>query len=294
MSLEAIAAQAVSGLIVATQLFLVASGLTLIFGVARIINMAHASFYMFGAYLFYVVTDRIGNLTIGYVVALITVPLMVAALATVLEVVIYRRVYHHGMFVVAMLSFGLVFIAEGMARVIFGNQAYLVELPEVLRGSIYVGSYGFPAFSVPVLVMAPLVALAIWAVFYRTRFGIVVRAATMDPEMLNALGINVPRVTTITFAAAAWLAALGGILAAPTTALLPTMDSDILIEAFAVVVIGGLGSVAGSVLAALIIGELLAFGLLAFPALSLVLVFVIMAVVLVIRPWGLRGSPMPD
>jgi len=292
--MELVFLQFVSGLIKAMLLFLVASGLSLIFGVSRVINLAHASFYMLGAYLFLSVMELIPNRTLGYGLALVVVPVAIALLAGALEISLLRRAYRGGILSVVIVTFGLIFLIEGSTRIIWSDKQIMIPTPEWLRGALSLAGFPISLYYLPIVIVAPLVGLGIWFVFYRTRWGMVVRAATMDREMLGALGINVPRVFTVTFVLAAWLAGLGGVLAAPTTGVTPTMDSTIIIEAFAVVVIGGLGSIAGSFIAALLIGELLAFGLLVFPALSLALVFIVMAVVLASRPWGLMGRPLPD
>lgn len=292
--MELVFLQLVGGLVKAMLLFLIASGLSLVFGVSRVINLAHASFYMLGAYLFYTVMEHVANRNLGYGLALVAVPVVVALLAGLLEMTLLRKAYKGGMLSVVMVTFGMIFLVEGITRIIWSDTQLIVSTPAFLKGAVSLGGFPFSLYYVPIVTVAPLVALGIWFLFYRTRWGTVVRAATTDREMLGALGVNVPRVFTITFIMAAWLAGLGGVLAAPTNALLPSMDSNVIIEAFAVVVIGGLGSIAGSFIAALLIGELLAFGLLVFPALSLALVFVVMAVVLTMRPWGLMGRQLPD
>jgi branched-chain amino acid transport system permease protein len=149
----------------------------------------------------------------------------------------------------------------------------------------------FPSYYLLVLVLSPLVAVGLWLVFYQTRWGMLVRAATLDREMLGALGVNVSKLYTQVFVFGSWLAGLAGALAAPTVAVALGMDADVLINAFVVVVIGGLGSFAGSLISALLVGQLQSFGILIFPAVSIVLLFAIMAVVLIVRPWGLLGTP---
>ena len=161
----------------------------------------------------------------------------------------------------------------------------------VKAGSVRIFGQPFPAYYLLVLGLSPLVAVGLWLVFYRTRWGMLVRAATVDREMLGALGVDVSKLYTQVFAFGSWLAGLGGALAAPTVAVALGMDADVLINAFVVVVIGGLGSFAGTLISALLVGELQSFGILIFPGVSIVLPFALMAVVLMIRPWGLLGEP---
>ena len=166
-----------------------------------------------------------------------------------------------------------------------------VSRPDALAGSIPIFGQPFPSYYLLVLGLAPVVAVGLWLIFYRTRWGMLIRAATVDREMLGALGVNVSALYTQVFAFGSWLAGLGGALAAPTIAVALGMDGDVLTTAFVVVVIGGLGSFAGSFISALLVGLLQSFGILIFPAVSIVLLFAIMAVVLVVRPWGLLGRP---
>ena len=163
--------------------------------------------------------------------------------------------------------------------------------PEALAGSVLIFGQPFPSYYLLVLGLAPAVAVGLWLIFYRTRWGMLIRAATVDREMLGALGVNVAALYTQVFAFGSWLAGLGGALAAPTIAVALGMDGDVLTTAFVVVVVGGLGSFAGSFISALLVGLLQSFGILVFPAVSIVLLFALMAVVLVVRPWGLLGRP---
>jgi len=280
-----------SGLIKAMLLFLIASGLSLIWGMGRVINVAHASFYVLGAFIVLSMMQLPFDAAINYALALVLAPIIVALVAAVIELGLLRRVYHRGILPVVMVTFGLVFVFQGLVRIIWGDELHVVNTPAFMRGAVSLGVVTIAKNQLPIIIVAPLTAIGIWAVFYRTRWGTLVRAATQDREMLNALGTNVPRLFTVTFMMAASLAALGGVLVAPTIGLFPAMDGPLIVDAFAVVVIGGLGSILGSLLAAIIIGLVFAFSLLIAPELGTVLTFLIMAVVLSFRPWGLRGSP---
>jgi branched-subunit amino acid ABC-type transport system permease component len=289
--METFLLQLSSGLIKALLLFLIASGLSLIWGMGRVINVAHASFYVLGAFLVLTIMQLPSPSAVNYVIALLLAPVIVALIAAVMELGLLRRTYHRGILPVVMVTFGMVFVFQGLIRIIWGDELHIVATPSFLRGAVSLGVVTIAKNQLPIIIVAPLTAIGIWAVFYRTRWGTLVRAATQDREMLGALGINVPRLFTITFMMAAWLAALGGVLVAPTIGLYPAMDGPLIVDAFAVVVIGGLGSILGSLLAAIIIGLVFAFSLLIAPELGTVLTFLIMAVVLSFRPWGLRGSP---
>jgi branched-subunit amino acid ABC-type transport system permease component len=289
--METILLQLSSGLIKAMLLFLIASGLSLIWGMGRVINVAHASFYVLGAFTVFSIMKLPTPSSFNYAVALVIAPVLVALVAAVIELGLLRRTYHRGILPVVMITFGLVFVIQGLIGLIWGNSLHVVATPTFLRGAVSIGVVTIAKNQLPIVIVAPLTAVGIWVVFYRTRWGTLVRAATQDREMLGALGVNVPRLFTITFMMAAWLSALGGVLVAPTVGLFPAMDGPLIVDAFAVVVIGGLGSVLGSLLAAIIIGLVFAFSLLVAPELNTVLTFLIMAVVLSIRPWGLRGTP---
>lgn len=275
-----------SGLIKAMFLFLIASGLSLIFGVTRVINLAHGSFYMLGAYLLLTLAGPLGFWT-----GLLAAPVVVAALGGAVEVLLLRRLYRSGELYVVLLTFAVILIVGDTTKLAWGNQFITVAGPALLAGTVKLLGHDFPRYNLLILALGPLLALGLWALFYRTRWGLLVRAAAMDREMLGALGVNVRRLLTATFVFGSWLAGLGGALSAPLVALEPTMDASIIMEAFSVVVIGGLGSFAGSLLGSVLIGELESFGILVFPAISLALIFGLMATILIARPWGLFGKP---
>jgi branched-chain amino acid transport system permease protein len=223
--------------------------------------------------------------------ALLVAPLGVAALGGVVEMALLRRIYHRDPLMQLILTFGLILVIGTLVLLVWGPDNKSVERPEILAGSVTLFGQFFPSYYVLVLLLAPLVAVGMWLVFYRTRWGMLIRAATVDREMLGALGVNVAALYTQVFVFGSWLAGLGGALAAPTVAVALGMDSDVLTNAFVVVVIGGLGSFAGSFISAVLVGLLQSFGILIFPAISIVLLFALMAVVLIVRPWGLLGRP---
>jgi branched-chain amino acid transport system permease protein len=281
--------QVMSGLSVGMFLFLVSVGMSLIFGVTRIVNLAHGSLYMVGAYLMVTLVDVLPDRPWAFWLALLGAPLGVAALGAVIEVSLLRLIYGRDPLMQLILTFGLILVISTLVLLAWGPDNKSVSRPEALAGSVPVLGQPFPSYYLLVLVLSPLVALGLWLIFYRTRWGMLVRAATVDREMLGALGVNVKALYTQVFAFGSWLAGFAGALAAPTVAVALGMDGDVLTTAFVVVVIGGLGSFAGSFVSALMVGLLQSFGILIFPAVSIVLLFALMAVVLIVRPWGLFG-----
>ncbi|OGA85828.1 MAG: hypothetical protein A3G27_14340 [Betaproteobacteria bacterium RIFCSPLOWO2_12_FULL_66_14] len=294
--MEELALQFVSGLLKAMFLFLLASGLSLIFGVSRVLNITHGAFYALGAYLAYVATrsgapggGALGPA--GFAAAVLGAGIAVGLLGAVFEVLILRRVYRAGMLFVALVTFGAILVIEEFIKIVWGAGLLAVPRPAGLDGAIAFGANRLPVYDVLLLAVGALIALGLWIVVERTRFGLLVRAAAIDREMLSVLGVDVPRLYTFTFAGGACLAALAGALAAPMVSLTPTMGSLILIEVFAVVVIGGLGSLPGSLIGALIVGEFEAFGILVLPELAMPMLYLLMAVILIVRPSGILGVP---
>ena len=286
-----IVVQVISGFSVGMFLFLVSVGMSLIFGVTRIINLAHGSFYMVGAYFMVTLIELLPGNPVSFWVALFLAPIGVAILGGVIEIALLRRVYRRDPMMQLILTFGLILVIGTLVLLVWGPDNKSVARPEALAGSVRILGQPFPSYYLLVLGLSPLIAVGLWLVFYRSRWGMLVRAATVDREMLGALGVDVAKLYTQVFVFGSWLAGLGGALAAPTVAVALGMDADVLINAFVVVVIGGLGSFAGSLISALLVGELQSFGILIFPAVSIVLLFAIMAVVLIVRPWGLLGEP---
>jgi branched-chain amino acid transport system permease protein len=283
--------QVMSGLSVGMFLFLVSVGMSLIFGVTRIVNLAHGSFYMVGAYLMVTLVELLPEHAWSFWGALVLAPFGVAALGGVIEVGLLRRIYHRDPLLQLILTFGLILVIGTLVLLAWGPDNKSVSRPEALAGSVRVFGQPFPSYYLVVLALAPVVAVGLWFIFYRTRWGMLIRAATVDREMLGALGVDVATLYTQVFLFGSWLAGLGGALSAPTVAVALGMDGDVLTTAFVVVVIGGLGSFAGTFISALLVGELQSFGILIFPSVSIVLLFLIMAVVLIVRPWGLLGHP---
>lgn len=280
--------QFLTGLASAASLFLVASGLSIIFGVTRIVNFAHGAFYMLGAYLAYTLTERLSG-ALGFWGGIVAAALIVAVLGAIVEMLLLRRIYHAPELFQLLATFGLTLVIEDLAIIVWGPEDLVGRRAPGFRGSVEILGQSVPSYDLFLMVLGPLVLALLWFLFHRTRFGVLVRAATQDRDMVAALGVNQSWLFTGVFALGIFLAALGGALQIPRGGANHLMDLQIIVEVFVVVVIGGLGSVTGAFVAALIVAELNAFGILILPQISLILVFVVMAAVLVVRPFGLFG-----
>lgn len=285
-----LAIQFLTGLASAASLFLVASGLSIIFGVTRIVNFAHGAFYMLGAYIAYTLTERFSG-ALGFWGGLIAAALAVAAIGALLEIVLLRRIYRAPELFQLLATFGVTLMVQDLVVMIWGPEDLVGPRAPGLRGAVEIFGQAVPSYDLFLIVLGPAVLGLLWLLFHRTRWGILVRAATQDRDMVAALGVNQKWLFTSVFALGVFLAGLGGALQIPRDAVSHAMDLRIIVEVFVVVVIGGLGSVLGAFIAAVIVSELNAFGILVFPKISLVLVFLVMAAVLVVRPWGLLGRP---
>ncbi|WP_207482043.1 ABC transporter permease [Arenibaculum pallidiluteum] len=283
-------AQFLSGLAHASSLFLVAAGLSIIFGVTRIVNFAHGSFYMLGAFVAYSLADRLSG-ALGFWGAVAGAAVFAGLLGVAVEVLLLRRLYRSPELFQLLATFGLVLVVQDLALAIWGPEDLLGPRAPGLEGIVRILGRPFPQYDLLLIALGPAVLGLLWLLFHRTRWGILVRAATEDREMTGALGVKQTRLFTSVLFLGTALAGLAGALQVPREAANLQMDINIVVEAFVVVVIGGMGSVAGAFLASLLIGQLQAFGILIFPQVTLVLVFLVMALVLVVRPYGLLGRP---
>ena len=290
MSGTAVLLQFLNGLAAASSLFLVAAGLSLIFGVTRVVNFAHGSLYMLGMYLAVWLAERIGFW------ASIPVAAAVVALAGLfIEVLLLRRIYKAPELFQLLGTFALVLLIKDLALWAWGPEDLLGPRAPGLRGAVDIAGRAFPQYELFLIVLGPVVFVALHLVLTRTRWGTLVRAATEDREMAGALGVNQKALFTAVFVLGAALAGLGGALAIPREPASLEVDLGVVTDAFVVVVVGGLGSVPGAFLAALLIGEIKAFCFaLGLSKLTLAVEFIVMAVVLVLRPWGLLGRPVPE
>ena len=286
--MDYLALQLFNGLVNGSFYALLSLGLAVIFGIMRVVNFAHGAFYMLGAFAAYLLLQQ---LQIGFWPALLLAPLAIGAIAIVLERVLIRRLYGLDPLYSFLLTFGLTLMIQDGMRLRFGLQGQPYPAPGELEGSVALGPLTYPAYRLFVIAFSILVCFAVWYVIERTRLGMVVRAATERAELTRALGINVDRWITPVFGFGIALAALGGVLAAPMRNVAPLMGSELIILTFAVVVIGGMGSIAGAVAAGFLVGALASVAAVFNPALENTLAFALMALVLLVRPAGLFGSP---
>jgi branched-chain amino acid transport system permease protein len=281
--------QFLTGLASAASLFLVASGLSIIFGVTRIVNFAHGAFYMLGAYVAFTLTERFSG-AIGFWGGILAASLIVAALGVLVEMVLLRRIYHVPELFQLLATFGLTLMVEDLVVVIWGPSDLLGRRAPGFKGALDFFGQNIPSYDLFLIALSPVVLGVLWLLFRRTRWGVLVRAATQDRDMVAALGVNQKWLFTSVFALGVFLAALGGALQLPRDAVHHALDLRIIVDVFVVVVIGGLGSIVGAFVAAVLVSELNAFGILVFPKISIILVFLVMAAVLIVRPWGLFGK----
>ena len=302
MSLSSVLLQFLTGLSAASALFLVGSGLSLIFGVTRIVNFAHGSFYMLGLYAAVSLVGWFGNSPLGFWGGVLLAALLVALAGALLEMLVLRRLYAAPELYQLLATFALVLVIKDVALALWGAEDLLGPKAPGMKGAIQVLGKPFPSYDVFLIFVGPMILAALWLLLTRTRWGLLVRAATQDREMVGALGVNQQWLFTSVFALGTFLAALGGALQMPHEPANLSLDLALIGEAFVVVVVGGMGSVFGAFVAAVLVsfvkaaciaaGSIDVFGA-PFPLSKLTLVaeFLVMAVVLVWRPWGLFGKP---
>lgn len=300
MSLSSLLLQFLTGLSSASSLFLVGAGLSLIFGVTRIVNFAHGSFFMVGIYLAYTLVEKLG--TLGFWPAVLIAALAVGVIGALIEMVLLRRIYKSPELFQLLATFALVLVIKDAVLYVWGPDELLGPRAPGLSGSVDILGRQFPTYDLFLIVVGPVVLGLMWLLLTRTRWGTLVRAATQDREMVSALGVNQAWLFTAVFALGATLAALGGALQLPREPATLAMDLNTIGAAFVVVVVGGMGSIPGAYVAALLLSEIKAvciwlgvvdiFGYsVSFSKLTLVVDFIVMAIVLVWRPWGLLGRP---
>jgi branched-chain amino acid transport system permease protein len=282
--------QALNGLASASSLFLVASGLSIIFGVTRVVNFAHGSLYMLGAYIGWSLTRRLASFgAFGFWGGVFAAALIVGVIGILIEMLILRRLRRAPELYPLLATFGVVLIVQDVALAIWGPEDLLGPRAPGLTGVITIFASRFPVYELFLIAVGPLLLGGLWLLFRRTRFGLLARAATQDREMVAALGVDERRLFSSVFFLGAALAGLGGALQLPREAVNLNMDVSVVVEAFVVVVVGGLGSLVGAYVAAMLIGVIQAFGILLLPKITLVLVFLVMGIVLAVRPYGLFG-----
>lgn len=281
--------QVASGLVSAAILFLLAAGLSLIFGVCRVLNLAHGSIFMLATFLAYSLTQLFANTPFNFWLALLLIPLLMAGLGVLVEIALFRRIYGAELLLQLLPTFALIFIVSDVVRFFWGLTGKSVAIPTGFEGAVSIFGVTFPSYYGVIVLAGSLIALGLWSVVYRTRWGLLIRATALDREMSAALGVNEARLFTTVFCLAVWLASVAGVLFAPIAGATLGSDSEAMVDAFVVVVVGGLGSIPGSMLAALLIGMVKAFGILIIPQFAMAFVFGLMVLVLVLRPEGLLG-----
>jgi len=281
--------QFLSGMSMAMFLVLFSLGLNMTFGVARIVNFGHGSFYMLGAYLM-VTLSRLGTGPLWFVISILLSAAIVAVVGGLIEATFIRKIYKKGKFSQFILTFAIGLIINGIVRIFWGVEFQSIARPEFLAGTSLIAEQPFPVYSIFVLLVVPVVIGVAGLLLAFSNWGLKIRAASTDREMLEALGTDANRLLTQMFMVSCVLAGIAGAIAAPTVSVGLNMGSDILLSSFVVVVIGGLGSLWGSLVGAIIVGELQAFGVLSFPEISFAFMYVAMILVLFVRPWGLFGS----
>ncbi|HEY4025245.1 MAG TPA: branched-chain amino acid ABC transporter permease [Candidatus Dormibacteraeota bacterium] len=279
------------GLTNAAYLFIVSAGLSLVFGALRVINMAHGSLYMIAAFIAAVAANALGA-GLGFWGGLVLAIAVTGAIGALIEIVVLRRVYREEHLVQLLGTYALTLIIAGLVRLIFGPNLRNTPAPALFSGNFHLAGDSYSVYSMFMIVAAIAIAAGVYAMLYRTPLGRNIRAAVSDSELLSASGVNVARLFTTVFVIGAALAALGGVIVAPSQAVTATMDADVLVLAFAISVIGGLGSIVGSAVGSVIVGLVISFGLQngSTNQFALAFVFIIMVAVLVIRPWGLFGT----
>jgi len=278
--------QLLLGLINGSFYAVLSLGLAVIFGMLNIINFAHGAQYMIGAFVAWIGLTVFG---VNYWAALVLAPLLVALLSVLIERLMLRRLYQLDHLYGLLLTFGLALIAEGVFRNYYGVSGESYEVPEQLQGGVNLGFMFLPLYRAWVVLAALSVCFAVWFAIERTRLGATLRASTQRPDLVQALGINVPLLMTLTYAAGAALAAFAGVLAAPVVQVNPLMGSHLIIVVFAVVVIGGMGSILGSIVTGVGLGLIEGLTKVYYPEASGVVIFLIMVIVLMVRPAGLFG-----
>jgi len=286
-SISCLTTQIISALILGMVLFLVASGLSLIFGVLGVMNFAHGSLYMLGAYFTYTLLTLYGNFGVSVILASIGV----GVFGVFFERVFIKRIYSSPLLYQLLLCYAFILILDDVVKLVWGYEFKNIGVPDAFRRPpIKIFQSFIPSYYFFVIVVGGVVAITLWLFLSKTRFGKVIRAAAHSSEMVGALGINVNLVYAGVFAIGSFLAGLGGVLAGPVRSIYPGMGASIIIESFIVVVVGGLGSIGGAFIGAILIGLMRSFGIIGFPLIEESFVFILMAIVLIVRPRGLFGK----
>ena len=281
--MESLVLNLFNGLSWGMLLFLISIGLTIIFGVLGVLNFAHGSFFMLGAYLCMQMMSYMKSFWTGIIIG----PLLVAFLGILVEKFLLKKIYDRDISFQLLLTFAILLVLDDSVRLIWGSGYYVIEPPQVLSGVINIFSHTYPVYRIFLIIIGPVIGLSLLAFFKYTKYGKIIRASALDKEMAEGIGINVSLVFTSVFAFGAWLSALGGALAAPHQSLAPSMGERIIIESFIVVVVGGFGSFTGAFAGAIFIGLLESFGTMFAGRLQMALPYILLIVILLVKPNGL-------
>jgi branched-subunit amino acid ABC-type transport system permease component len=285
--LEKLLYQGLIGLSFSMYLWLLSAGLTLAFGVLGVLNFAHGSLFMLGAYAAFTFYGKLGlNFWLSIGLSLLSVGIVGA----VLERLFFRRIYDLDLPYQLILTFGFILIFDDLVKMIWGGVAMIPPMPRFFEGNLIVFDRPFPIYNLFIIIAGLAVALILWLLLEKTWWGRMIRASASDREMAGAIGINIPTLFTTVFVFSAMLAAIGGALGTPVRVVAPGIGTAMIVQAFVITVIGGLGNLKGAFVGALIVGILTSFGILLFPVFELFIIFVVMAIVLLVKPEGLFGK----
>lgn len=284
MSTELFFVQLINGLQYGLLLFLIASGLTLVFGVMGILNLAHGSMYMVGAYLVWYFVAVTGSFTVSAILSAV----IALGLGILIERVLIQRLYNRNHLDQVLLTIGMIFVFNSLQSILWGNDPYGVAVPEALSGSVpFTDNSSYPVYRIFAALVCIAIAAALYFVVSKTRLGMLIRAGESNREMVEALGVNIKSLYTIVFAIGVMLAAVSGIIAAPMRSIVPGMGESVLITCFVVVVIGGMGSIKGAFVGALLVGVISTFAAVLMPTMSNMIIYIFMILVLLVKPQGL-------
>jgi branched-chain amino acid transport system permease protein len=286
MNIQFIGMQLFNGLIMGSIYVLLSLGLTIIFGMLGIINFAHGAFYMFGAFVAYTIMAYVFP---NFWLALIVGPIVMALFGAAFEALLLRRLYDLPPRYIILFTFGLMLVLQDFIRMVYGAAGVPFSTPSSLNGSINLGFMYYPKYRIFLIIITSLCSLGVWLFLSKTKLGAIIRAGTDNSIMVDSLGINISRIFTLVFGMGIGLAGLAGVLAAPLQNVSHLMGVDFLVDCFVVVVVGGMGSIVGSVVGGLIVGEIIAFGVMVWPPMAHTLIYIFMAAFLLIRPRGLFG-----
>jgi len=284
MSTELFFVQLVNGVQYGLLLFLIASGLTLVFGVMGILNLAHGSMYMVGAYLVWYFVALTGSFTVAAILSAV----IALGLGILIERMLIQRLYNRNHLDQVLLTIGMIFVFNSLQSILWGNDPYGVAVPEALSGSVpFTDNSSYPVYRIFAAVICIAIAAALYFLVSKTRLGMLIRAGESNREMVEALGVNIKSLYTIVFAIGVMLAAISGIIAAPMSSIVPGMGESVLITCFVVVVIGGMGSIKGAFVGALLVGIISTFAAVLIPTMSNMIIYIFMILVLLVKPQGL-------